>query len=232
MQTSNDPSGLQFKQFWATTFFYRMWEEHSQEAPGIIEFLYAKKAEANAPANIVSGIATKAKSAEGLYESDFDLFACDHPGLNKLKGFIGKTVQSVVAQVNGPNVDPRKIRVLVPDSWFHITNHGGFHDTHTHRGCSWCGIYYLQVGDVQPNQRTGAPNGGNRFYSPLQTGGIFNDLGNTYLDTSYVDPPSCDGLLLLFPAYLAHSALPYSGERDRVVIAFNTQSTLVDRPRA
>ncbi len=225
MQTPSTPFGLQAKQFWPTTFFYRLWDQHSQEASGIIQFLYEKKI--SAEKNIVSGIAPQAKSATGLFESDFDLFACDHPGLNKLKAFIGKTVQMVVAQVNGPHLDPRKIRVLVPDSWFHITNDGGFHDSHTHRGCSWCGIYYLQVGDTRPSQQAGAPNGGTRFYSPFQTGALFNDLGNQYLDKSYVDPPIGDGMLLLFPAYLAHSALPYAGKQDRIVIAFNTQSTLV-----
>jgi len=33
-------------------------------------------------------------------------------------------------------------------------------------------------------------------------------------------------MLLLFPSFLRHSALPYTGREDRVVIAFNTRSTL------
>jgi hypothetical protein len=50
-------------------------------------------------------------------------------------------VQQAVAHVNGSQLDPSRIRVEIRDSWFHITNSGGFHDAHTHGGCSWCGIY-------------------------------------------------------------------------------------------
>lgn len=132
-----------------------------------------------------------------------------------------------VAQVNGRETASRRIRVVVTDSWFHITNDGGFHDSHFHGGCSWCGIYYLQLGDSGILSGTGAPNGGNRFYSPLWHGGSHKDYGNKYLDLTYVDPPLQNGLLLLFPSYLMHSALPYRGSQDRIVIAFNSQSTLL-----
>lgn len=218
------PFDLMAKPFWATTFFHRLWQEHEQEAPGIIQYLYELKAKETT--NIASGIAPSAKSPYGLFESRFDLFAADHPGLNKLKAFIGQSVQQAVAQVNGPKADPRRIRVGVVDSWFHITNDGGFHDAHHHGGCSWCGIYYLQVGDAGQSAPGGAPNGGNRFYSPLSRGGAYRDFGNKYLDLTYVDPPPRDGVLLLFPSYLLHSALPYRGQKDRIVISFNCQATL------
>jgi hypothetical protein len=34
------------------------------------------------------------------------------------------------------------------------------------------------------------------------------------------------GTLVLFPAYLLHSGLPYKGDRDRVILSFNSRSTL------
>lgn len=102
----------------------------------------------------------------------------------------------------------RHARVDFVDSWFHVTNDGGFHDAHYHSGCSWCGIYYVQTGESGTRTEGGAPNGGNRFYSPLATGGGYRDLGNEYPGTTYLDPPVRDGLLILFPSYLLHSALP------------------------
>jgi uncharacterized protein (TIGR02466 family) len=218
------PADLVEKQFWPTTFFSRAWGDHPAEAAGLIALCYELRS--GQQARIASGVAPGAKSSAGLYESDFDLFAHDHPGLNRLKTFIGATVQAAAARANGSQIDPRRLRVAVTDSWFHITNGGGFHDAHHHGGCSWCGIYYLQIGDSGTRTDGSAPNGGNRFYSPLRAGGGFKDFGNQYLDFNYVDPPLRDGLLLLFPSYLMHSGLPYRGEKDRIVISFNSQVTL------
>ena len=220
------PEGLIVKQFWETTFVCRLWPEHAHESPGLISFLYDLRG--GLTSGVASGIAPSAKSAAGLYESDFDLFRRDHPGLHKLKHFIGQTLQLAVAGVNGSEVDPRRIRIGVADSWFHITSDGGFHDAHGHNGCSWCGIYYLQTGDIASTPGAGAPNGGSRFYSPFATGGGYRDYGNKYLDRTYIDPPICDGMLLLFPSYLIHSGLPYRGKLDRIVLAFNAQATLVE----
>jgi uncharacterized protein (TIGR02466 family) len=176
------------------------------------------------PARIASGIAPAAKSAAGLFESSFDLFADPHPGLKKFVAFADESVRRAVAHVNGSRVDPAQLRVSFPDSWFHITNGGGFHDAHHHGNCSWCGIYYLQAGESGRGPERSAPNGGNRFYSPLGAGGAYRDYGNRYLDVAYVDPPPRDGLLILFPSYLLHSGLPYCGRQDRIVISFNSST--------
>jgi hypothetical protein len=40
----------------------------------------------------------------------------------------------------------------------------------------------------------------------------------------YYDPPLQEGLLLIFPSHLLHSGLPYRGESERLVIAFNAQA--------
>jgi uncharacterized protein (TIGR02466 family) len=214
------PGELRPLQFWPTSFYQRSWVDHAVEAPGIIAHLYDLKSRETA--RIASGVAPAAKSAVGLFESNFDLFASPHPGLAKFVTFATETIQAVVAHVNGYRVPPTHLKVTIPDSWFHVTNGGGFHDAHYHGSCSWCGIYYLQAGDSGRGTERGAPNGGNRFYSPLAVGGGYKDYGNQYLDTTYVDPPPKDGLLILFPSYLLHSALPYGGERDRIVISFNS----------
>jgi hypothetical protein len=205
----------------------RNWSEHAQEAPGIIEYLYELKRQATC--NIASRIAPAAKSRTGLFESDFDLFAREHSGLRKLKLFIIDSIQQSVSNLNGKQVPPAEISVTIDDAWYHITNDGGFHDAHGHQQCSWCGIYYLQIGqsgkleNMAGDTTKAAPNGGNRFYSPFQLGGRYLDYGNQYLDYAYLDPPIENGLLLLFPSHLQHSALPYRGEHDRVVIAFNSR---------
>jgi len=217
MSTPNELTPIRF---WATSFYQRLWTDHAAEAPGIIAHLYELKSRETA--RIASGVAPAAKSATGLFESNFDLFASPHPGLAKFAAFAAESVRAVVSHVNGSRIAPGQLRVTFPDSWFHVTNNGGFHDAHFHGSCSWCGIYYLQAGDSGRGSERGAPNGGNRFYSPLAAGGGYVDYGNQYLDVTYVDPPPQDGLLILFPSYLLHSALPYHGAKDRIVISFNS----------
>jgi uncharacterized protein (TIGR02466 family) len=211
-------------QFWATSFYVFPWPAHAQEAPGIIEYLYQLRD--GQRTRIASGVAPGAKSPYGLYEGDFDLFLHDQPGLVKLKAFIQQCVRQAVVHVNESDADPAQVEVEIRDGWYHITNGGGYHDAHGHGGCSWCGIYYLQIGDAGQRDEGSAPNGGSRFYSPLWRGGGHSDFGNEYLGRCFIDPPIQDGLLLLFPSYLLHAGLPYQGSKDRIVIAFNTRSEL------
>jgi uncharacterized protein (TIGR02466 family) len=216
---------LRPKTYWETTVFTRKYRDHDKDAASIIEHLYALKS--GATANIASGIAPGSKSKDGLFESTFDLFeTTQHPGLRRLIAFIESSVRRAVWFVNGRTVDPNRIRVTFKDSWFHITNNSGFHDAHYHGGCSWCGVYYLQISDVPTEYPDHAPNGVNRFYSPRPFGGMHSDFGNAYLGYGQFDAAPIPGTLVLFPAYLLHSGLPYEGDKDRVILSFNSTSTL------
>lgn len=213
-----------FHEFWATRFYAFRWPGHEDHAPRLVEHLYSLRDQQKA--NVESGIAKSAKSGEGIFEGDFDLLEQQHDSIQALRAFITKSLQYAVADVNGREVKPDRIDVEYRDSWYHITNDGGFHDAHVHGGCSWCGIYYVQIGDSGQKVGDGAPNGANRFYSPHWSGGSHNDYGNKYLSSVYVDPPIQDGMLLLFPSFLKHSALPYRGEQDRIIVSFNSRSRL------
>jgi uncharacterized protein (TIGR02466 family) len=210
------------RSIWATTVYFFRWADHGDEAPRIIGHLYeVQKRETQ---NIASGIALSSKPERGLFESKFDLFESAHPGLRQLTSFIGNALCHAVSQENQGRVAPNQLRASVVESWFHITNDGGFHDSHRHHHCSWCGIYYMQAGDIEPPAPGGsARNGVNRFYSPIGLGGTFLDEGNAHLQNTDFDVIPEDGILMLFPSYLAHSALPYRGEQDRIAIAFNAQ---------
>ncbi len=212
--------------YWPTTIFSRRYRDHERDAAGIIQHLYDIKA--GETKNIASDIAPSMKSKDGLFESKFDLFEkTTHEGLRRLIAFIESSVKRAVWHVNGREVDPNRIKVTFSDSWFHITNNSGFHDAHYHGGCSWCGVYYLQISDVPENPRDHAPNGVNRFYTPRPFGGNHSDYGNHYLGQGHLDVPPLPGTLVLFPAYLLHSGLPYKGAKDRVILSFNSTSTLV-----
>jgi uncharacterized protein (TIGR02466 family) len=211
--------------YWPSLIFSRKYRDHDRDAAGIVVHLTELKAQQTR--NIESRIAESSKSAAGLYESDFDLFKKNtHEGLGRLISFIEASVRRAVWHANGRSVDPARIEIDFCDSWYHITNNSGFHDAHYHGGCSWCGIYYLQI-DPPARERPGhAPSGVNRFYAPRSGGGILLDYGNTYLGQDHLDVPPIPGTLVIFPAFLLHSGLPYSGTLDRVILSFNSRSTL------
>lgn len=208
---------------WPTHLFTRKWAEHDREVDGIIAHFMELKARETE--QIASRVAVGSKSEDGLFESKMDLFeVSQHPGVQKLHKFLEETIQRVVAGMNGNQVPADRIDVAFRDSWFHITNDGGFHDAHYHGGCSWCGIYYVRAGDVPTSQPKHAGNGINRFYSPISVGGSYDDYGNKYLNNNLIDFPPRDGTVIIFPAYVQHSALAYRGSVDRIVVAFNTTS--------
>ncbi|GMG83599.1 hypothetical protein LNKW23_28120 [Paralimibaculum aggregatum] len=219
---------IAIQQAWPSTLFLCDWPEQASRAPAIETALRAEAAGFDRP--VASGVATSAKPAQGLVESRLDLFdTCGDADLGALVDWFGNCIRHCVAQVNGGRVAPDRIEVEFCESWFHITNDGGFHDAHVHGNCSWCGIFYLAAGDPDPVPAGGAAsagNGINRFYSPIPGGGSVRDFGNAYLGRSYLDVQPHAGRLVLFPSFLLHSALPYRGATDRVILSFNSRSHL------
>jgi len=215
-----DRYDLEGVQAWPTMFFTRRWQDHAAERAAIIAAL--RELQSRQRKTVESDVAVGAKSGRGLYESGFDLFREPHENLTRLIRFIDESLRVAVGVANGREAAPQDLVVDFVDSWYHITNEGGFHDAHWHHGCSWCGIFYVQIASSGRTAAGGAPNGGSRFYCPLLTGGQYRDYGNKYLAAT-MDAPIEDGLLLLFPSYLLHSGLPYQGAEDRIVIAFNAR---------
>jgi hypothetical protein len=163
-------------------------------------------------------------------------FASDDDLLNRVKlpqwqdlvsflvSSIGETVEAVNGEAWAGQVSA--VQVGLQGLWFQVSRDGAFHDVHTHGNCSWSGVYIVQIdADHARVQHPiyGAANGVTRLYGPhFQTlGGAHVDLGNAYLQPPHQDIAPRAGQLLLFPSWLAHKAMPYAGELDRVIISFN-----------
>jgi hypothetical protein len=137
---------------------------------------------------------------------------------------LGETVKQANREAWGGQ--SMELRVGIEGMWFQYSSEGAFHDVHTHGNCSWSGVYIVQIDE--PERRVthpvyGAANGVTRLYGPPFTalGGAFVDVGNAYLQPPHQDVEPVPGQLLLFPSWLAHQALPYGGEQERLIISFN-----------
>ena len=118
------------------------------------------------------------------------------------------------------------LQIEIKGIWFQISNGGVHHDIHTHGNCSWSAVYIVDVDEHArriSHPSYGAMNGVTRFYSPLfeRLGGAYSDFGNAYLQNATADFDPIPGRLIIFPSWLPHQAMPYQGDRDRVIISFN-----------
>jgi uncharacterized protein (TIGR02466 family) len=168
---------------------------------------------------VQSDVATGAKRA--LKESELDFLWRDDPNIQTLAMFLQELITTIATEVNQDYwPEGAEVETALVESWYHLTSNGGYHDVHSHPNCSWCGIYYVDIGDSSFNEK----NGLNRFYDPRGNADHFLDAGSMYLNnTGYWDIEPVEGQIILFPSYLKHSALPYFGQTDRVVIAFNAR---------
>jgi hypothetical protein len=164
-----------------------------------------------------------------FFASDDDLLRrLQLPEAQRFVQFIVAALQETVGRANAAAWPPgrRALQVAIEGLWFQCSRAGAFHDVHTHGNCSWSGVYVVQVDP--PARRAahpvyGAANGVTRLYGPpfAQLGGAHVDLGNAYLQPPHVDVEPLPGQLVLFPSWLAHQALPYDGEAERVIVSFN-----------
>ena len=142
--------------------------------------------------------------------------------------FLVSSLGETVKKANGEAWAGRQLdlRVGFQGMWFQCSREGAFHDIHTHGNCSWSAAYIVQIDE--PEQRVthpvyGAANGVTRLYGPhfSAMAGAFTDVGNAYLQPPHLDIEPVPGRLLLFPSWLAHKAMPYGGEKERIIISFN-----------
>jgi uncharacterized protein (TIGR02466 family) len=169
--------------------------------------------------SVKSDVAVGAKL--NLQESELDFLDADDANIQTLNSFLSELIVTVATETNqGFWPEDADVDATITESWYHITKNGGYHDAHSHPNCSWCGIYYLDPGEADFNQKSGV----NRFYDPRVNADHYLDAGSQYLNSTGIwDIEPVEGQVIIFPSYLKHSALPYFGQSDRVVIAFNAR---------
>jgi uncharacterized protein (TIGR02466 family) len=205
---------------WVSSIFFTQYPEHDSIQEEVLRYAYRIQSESDEL--VQSGIACRAK--QRLYESDFDFLEGDLSALSQLKEFFSEAIEMVAMEMNQSYwPEDALVKVDIVESWVHVTSSGGYHDIHSHPNCSWCGIYYVDIGDSSESK-----TGLNRFYDPRVNASHYLDAGCMYIhEEGVMDVEPQAGKLVIFPSYMKHSALTYIGEADRVVIAFNAQVHLL-----
>lgn len=157
-----------------------------------------------------------------LFESRFDLFYWQDRPVELLREFCNAAIFKTITELNGYGQDDLAALQMSVDAWFHITRKGGSFGFHNHPMASWSGIYCVDNGYPAGEE---AESGMVQFMHPAPTAQMFTDLGVANIRKPWAVRPREyrlePGQLVIFPSWLMHQVMPYTGEGERVTVAFN-----------
>ena len=161
-----------------------------------------------------------------LYESKYDLHRQNNNVYDELMtNFIMKGFFSMSNEANKVFLNEfpgKRIGVSITGSWFIHYKEGGFVLPHNHGECSWCCVYYVQIGDNATTE-----NGGTYFQKPTPNRTTL-DLGSYYNRFNVHDFNAEEGKMLIWPSYLVHGSYPYKGNKDRIIISANAHVSILE----
>lgn len=165
---------------------------------------------------------TSMRINQGLFESDFTIFAWPEPCVQALREFCWGALSRCIAQLNGYGQAEMDRLQIFSHTWFHVTRRNGYFGLHNHPMASWSGVYCVSAGEDDP----GEPDSGVlHFLNPSQLANMYVDPANTRIRAPYgmggKRVKFRDGQLVLFPSWVNHEVLPFRGNGERITVAFN-----------
>lgn len=105
-------------------------------------------------------------------------------------------------------------------SWANLNTHGDYNARHIHPDCDWAVVYYVEVGNPDPDTER---NGRLEMHDPRFLAQSSNMTRYGFSRGLLVDP--LPGKIVLFPGWMEHSVHPFYGTGERISIACNVKIT-------
>ena len=160
---------------------------------------------------------------ETLFESNFRLFDWPHDCIRRLRDFCVPALYGAIGELNGYGVEQLKRLHMATESWYHLTQRGGYFGVHNHALHSWSGVYCVRHDGDDPQSMSGRLS----FINPHSPSAMYMDMAIANLRPPYGMGPLNlrlePGELVLFPSWLLHHVLPYDGSTLRITVAFNAR---------
>ena len=105
-----------------------------------------------------------------------------------------------------------KVNAEINDLWINIAQKGGYQEEHNHGSFIFSGVLYLQVTEE---------SGYFQFVNPLESEAILMGYSDIFQELYTIFPKN--GMIVLFPGWMRHKALPNRTDQDRISISFNVE---------
>ena len=161
-----------------------------------------------------------------LFESSYNLHALDNEYYKKLITFIANGILAMSNEANKTelqNINQPKFQVTIKDSWFINYETGGFVLPHMHPNCSWCCVYYVQIG------KDASETNGSTFFQKTLPFSHVNDFGSSYNKDGMAKVKPEEGKLVVWPHFIKHGSIPYTGKKNRIIVSANATVSLVKK---
>ena len=155
------------------------------------------------------------RSNSGGWQSTPDFQEWQEPAAARLLGFLQGLIDRATLELAGPTIMAGKFGWQA-SGWANVNRRGQYNRLHSHPGCTWSAVYYVDCGDPPPPDRPWA--GCISFVNPNGSS-IMSFFPEALPQTVDIRPET--GLMIVFPSYLGHLVHPYEGDRPRISIAFN-----------
>lgn len=153
------------------------------------------------------------KSVVGGWHSQEDVMGWPEPEIGQLRDFMVEAVRALNVPTSGQAEESGTATI---SAWANVLRSGGYHRMHTHPGCVWSGVYYIDTGTPDPAHPT---SGRLELYDPRTGVEMMPMAGSPFGQPFLVDPQP--GMMVVFPSWLRHMVHPFVGEGERVTIAWN-----------
>ncbi len=109
-----------------------------------------------------------------------------------------------------PKIKKKPRDVKISSMWWQTAFQGQGHSVHNHGGIGWSSIVYVDYDK--------------KYHAPTKLHTLYPDPWTGLSQFFY--PPVEEGVLIIFPAYINHEALPNSSNKRRTIISFNIQGDI------
>jgi uncharacterized protein (TIGR02466 family) len=195
--------------FWPTYIGQFVNEDHGVLKLGLIKYIedYIKK-----------NPSRRGNENFQLFESNYDIHKSKNEDIVKLVKFFAQSFYAMAVEANKRflKTKEQKLIIDIKDMWFIKYEKGGFVLPHTHGSCSWCCVYYLQIG-----KDSSIDNGSTYFINPNNYPRSNKDFGSKYFEGEIRKITANEGSMLVWPNYISHGSLPYNGEENRIIFSAN-----------
>ena len=156
----------------------------------------------------------------GGWQSTWDIVEWGGPEAKTILAFSRQFADKLTADRHGKPA-PQNWRM---NAWANVNRQHHGNEFHTHPGCVWSAVYYVDDGGIADDPLLGGqleiqdPRGvAPAMYRPDL---VPNVPGGAAFGASEMIGPAA-GTMLMFPSWLSHAVRPYMGEKVRISIAIN-----------